>query len=153
MITAKGHSGTVAFDGQFVIITREGLLARMNFGKGEKRIALRSITAVQVKEAGTLTNGFIQFTISGGSESTAKKGSRTVAAANDENSVVFTKAQAPAFVEIRDAINAAIAAPSAPAQAAPDLPAHLQQLAVLRDQGILTEDEFQAKKADILGRI
>lgn len=50
MITAKGHSGTVAFDGQFVIITREGLLARMNFGKGEKRIALRSITAVQVEQ-------------------------------------------------------------------------------------------------------
>ena len=109
MITAKGHSGTVAFDGQFVIITREGLLARMNFGKGEKRIALRSITAVQVKEAGTLTN-------------------------------VFTKAQAPAFAELRDAINAAIAAPSAPAQAAPDLPAQLQQLAELRDQGILSEE-------------
>ena len=44
------------------------------------------------------------------------------------------------------------AAPSAPApQAADDTTAQLQQLAQLRDQGILTEEEFTAKKQQILG--
>lgn len=42
--------------------------------------------------------------------------------------------------------------PAAPAAPAVDPTiAQLQQLAALRDQGILTEDEFAAKKAQILG--
>ena len=41
---------------------------------------------------------------------------------------------------------------AAPAAApADDLTAQLEALAKLRDQGILTEDEFSAKKAQILG--
>ena len=39
----------------------------------------------------------------------------------------------------------------APAPSAPDMATQLTQLAQLRDQGILTEDEFAAKKAQILG--
>jgi len=45
-------------------------------------------------------------------------------------------------------------APAAPAQAAPaqqDDMAEIQQLAKMKDQGILTEEEFQAKKKQILG--
>jgi len=49
---------------------------------------------------------------------------------------------------------AAPPAPAAPAQAAPaqqDDMAEIQQLAAMKDQGILTEEEFQAKKKQILG--
>ncbi len=42
------------------------------------------------------------------------------------------------------------AAPAA-APAEPDYMAELEQLAQLKAQGILTEEEFQAKKAQILG--
>jgi hypothetical protein len=44
-------------------------------------------------------------------------------------------------------------APAAPAPAAPaaDPIAQLKQLAELKDQGILTEEEFAAQKAKILG--
>jgi hypothetical protein len=41
------------------------------------------------------------------------------------------------------------AAPAAPAE--PDYTAELQQLAQLRSQGILTDEEFEAKKKQILG--
>lgn len=55
----------------------------------------------------------------------------------------------------QNAANAEQAAPvqeAAPAAApAGDLTAQLEALAKLRDQGILTEDEFSAKKAQILG--
>jgi hypothetical protein len=44
---------------------------------------------------------------------------------------------------------AAAAAPVAPAE--PDYTAELEQLAQLKAQGILTEEEFQAKKKQILG--
>jgi hypothetical protein len=41
---------------------------------------------------------------------------------------------------------------SAPAEAAqPDYVAELEQLAALRDQGILTAEEFEAKKKQVLG--
>jgi len=43
-------------------------------------------------------------------------------------------------------------APAAPASgAAPDYMAELEKLAQLKNQGVITEDEFQAKKAQILG--
>ncbi|MBN6192094.1 MULTISPECIES: SHOCT domain-containing protein [unclassified Microbacterium] len=57
------------------------------------------------------------------------------------------KASAPVVVQ------APMSAAPAPAAAAPDLTAQLQQLAALRDAGVLTEEEFAAKKADILARI
>jgi len=44
---------------------------------------------------------------------------------------------------------AAAPAPAAPAQQ--DDMAEIQQLATMKDQGILTEEEFQAKKKQILG--
>jgi hypothetical protein len=51
------------------------------------------------------------------------------------------------------------AAPAAPAPAAPaaapvgtpDYTAELEQLATLKQQGILTEEEFEAKKKQVLG--
>ena len=45
------------------------------------------------------------------------------------------------------------APPPAPAAAAapPDDMAQIQQLATMKDQGLLTEEEFQAKKKQILG--
>jgi Short C-terminal domain len=45
--------------------------------------------------------------------------------------------------------SAAAPAPAAPAQQ--DDMAEIQQLAAMKDQGILTEEEFQAKKKQILG--
>jgi membrane protease subunit (stomatin/prohibitin family) len=41
------------------------------------------------------------------------------------------------------------AAPAAPAE--DDMTAQLQQLAALKEQGILTQEEFDAKKKQILG--
>jgi hypothetical protein len=41
--------------------------------------------------------------------------------------------------------------PPAPAPAGPDRVEQLKELAALRDQGVLTEEEFAAEKAKILG--
>jgi hypothetical protein len=43
------------------------------------------------------------------------------------------------------------AAPPPAAAAPPDDMAQIQQLATMKDQGLLTEEEFQAKKKQILG--
>jgi membrane protease subunit (stomatin/prohibitin family) len=43
------------------------------------------------------------------------------------------------------------AAPAPAAAAAPDYAAELEKLAGLRDQGVITADDFEAKKKQILG--
>jgi hypothetical protein len=153
-ITARGHNGTVTFDGVFITITRKGFLARVSVGKGEKRIPLASVTAVQWKPPGALVNGYIQFTLSGGNERRSQFGRATTDAGMDENSVVVVKSQRAEFEALRAAVDEAIVARlTAPtsAPAAPTALEQLRQLGELRDAGVVTEAEFEAKKAQLLG--
>lgn len=157
-LEVKGHTGTVVWDGDFVTIKRTGFLARASMGKGEKRIPISSITAVQWKPAGAMVNGFIQFTVGGGNEARSKFGSQTTDAVKDENSVVFVKKQMPEFEALRSTIERAMAERSRPARTAPTAPApdhltQLKQLGELRDAGVLSDAEFEAKKAEILARL
>ncbi|MCU0309957.1 MAG: PH domain-containing protein [Acidimicrobiales bacterium] len=52
-----------------------------------------------------------------------------------------------------NAAHAAAAAAAAAATPAQSVPEQIEHLARLRDQGVLTEDEFQTKKAELLGRM
>ena len=164
-LQAKGQNGTIVVDEHYVTIKRTGFVARTTVGKGEKRIPLGSITAVQWKKAGIVV-GFIQFTIPGGNEVRSRVGSQSWDAGKDENSVTFTVKQQSAFEQIRAGVEASIAerlaqqqvpvqyaAPVAPVAAAPDYMAQLRQLAELRDAGVLSDEEFAAKKADLLARM
>ena len=55
---------------------------------------------------------------------------------------------------ISGGITAAQAAAAATSAAAgPSIPDQIARLGELRDQGVLTEEEFQAKKAELLGRM
>lgn len=58
--------------------------------------------------------------------------------------------QAP-VASVAPAVPASLAV--APVQAAPDIAGQLHQLASLRDAGILTDDEFASKKAELLTRL
>ncbi|GJF06620.1 DUF4429 domain-containing protein [Pseudonocardia sp. D17] len=107
-LVVEGYrGGAVSFDGRFVEISKKGLAA-LTSASGSKRIPVKAITAVQIKPAGVLTNGFIQFTIPGGNESRATYGRQTRHAVADENSVVFTKKQQPAFEALRAEIERAM---------------------------------------------
>jgi hypothetical protein len=153
-MTANGHTGQVHFDGTYITITRKGFLARASVGKGEKRIPLGSVSSVQWKPAGGLVNGFIQFEIPGQGGSRSAFGKQTTDAARDENSVVFTKKQMPEFERLRGVIEQAIAARhNAPSQTAAPVSVadELAKLAALRDQGLLSPQEFEQQKARLLG--
>ncbi|MFE4651548.1 DUF4429 domain-containing protein [Streptomyces sp. NPDC056707] len=151
---AKGHGGQVDFDGQYVTIKRKGFLARSVVGKGEKRLHISNITAVQWKPAGMMVNGFIQFTVPGGNELKSSFGSQTSSAMQDENSVVFTKQQQPKFEILRAAIDTAIVQHRAPQVAQVRLVSvadELAKLGTLLQQGMLTQREFDQQKARLLG--
>ncbi|WP_214404161.1 DUF4429 domain-containing protein [Pseudonocardia lacus] len=151
-LQVRGHNGTVTYDGKFVTITRTGFLARTTIGKGEKRIPLRQITAVQLKPAGFAVNGFIQFSLGGGREARSQFGRQTTDAVKDENSVIFTRQQQAAFDELRSAIEHGLADPGGHQQAA-DPVAQLNQLAQLHRSGALTDAEFTHAKQALLGQM
>lgn len=65
----------------------------------------------------------------------------------------FADRDAQIYAERQAAYQAQAAPPPSapPAAAAPDMVSQLKELAQLRDQGILTDEEFAAQKAKILG--
>lgn len=158
-LEVKGHTGQIQFDGTYVTITRRGFLARAGVGKGEKRLHIAQISGVQWKPAGGMVNGFIQFTVPGGVERRSAFGKQTTDAARDENSVVFTRAQMPAFAHLRQEIDNAIARQHQPQQPMympppvqqPNTADQIGQLWALHQQGAITIQEFEAQKARILG--
>lgn len=150
----KGYNGVISFDGKFITITRKGFLARATIGKGEKRLPLSSVSAVQWKPAGVFMNGYIEFTIGGGNENRSRFGQATADATRNENAVIFTRAQMPDFSEFRSQIEEAIGAHHAKSGMPDSAPtALLEQLADLHKKGILTDEEYRKKKASLLERI
>ena len=116
--------------------------------KGEKEIDLSQISAVQFKKPGLGTVGYIQFSFLGGSET--KGGIRD--AVKDENTILFKGGKVEAdFVKAKqliDTYRARLRGEGAATRGGLD---DLEHLAQLRDRGIITEEDFAAKKKQILG--
>lgn len=112
---------------------------------------MTSITSVQFRPATMLTNGYIQFGILGGNES--RGGIHD--AVNDENSVIFTpKSQAVAdqiksFVEQKIANRQTGGTVIQQTTSAAD---ELKKFKELLDSGVITQEEFDAKKKQLLGQ-
>jgi hypothetical protein len=141
----KGQSGTLTITSTGVVIKRGklGMLLAGGTLKGEKTIPFKSIVAVQLKKAGMMT-GYIQLTLAGGSE--AKGG--LLQSMSDENSISFQNRANAAFEEAKQLIEERINSSGTPMQSGAD---ELEKLAGLKDKGIITAEEFAAKKKQLLG--
>lgn len=156
MSQAEARSATVAFDGYYVSIirTRHGLV-----DKGEKKIPIGQISSIRFKPATALNNGYIEFVFAGSNELKGRQRSGSLMMLDvqkNENAVVFTKKQMPAFQQVKAEIEAAIAAQHAPVQyaapsAAPSVGDQLAQLWSLVQQGAMTQAEYEQAKARLLG--
>jgi Domain of unknown function (DUF4429) len=94
----EGSNGQIRLTRTRVIISRKGTTAFITQGlKGDKEIPITRITAMQFKRSGSLTKGYLQFSIEGGLESTGG----VFAAVTDENTVMFTELQEPKFEEVK----------------------------------------------------
>ena len=69
-----------------------------------------------------------------------------------QNTVSFLSSQMKEFEVLRDAVEAAIQRGPQPPVVTASIPDQIAQYAALRDQGILTEEEFAAKKASLLSQ-
>lgn len=151
----KGHSATVAYDGNFVVIKRKGFLARATVGKGEKKIPLKAISAIQWKPAGAIMNGYIEFSLGGGNESQSKFGRATKDATKNENAVIFTKKQMPEFQKLRNAVEAGITGNVSEVSATQSLGIadRIKELDSLFKSQLITGEEFKRKKEELLKQL
>lgn len=144
----EGRSGTLVITDTGIIIKRNGGLFS-GYPSGQKNIPYSSITAIQFKRA-DITVGFIQFTLQGGIE--AKAG--VFEAVTDENTITFgTEERTQEFEKAKQIIEKKMIESKSPQSAvntSNDLE-QLEKLASLKDKGIISQEEFEAKKKQILG--
>ncbi len=133
-----------------ITISRKGFMNLATHGlKGEKTIPLKNITSVQIKKPG-LTNGYIQFGILGGIENKAG----ILSATQDENTIMFTKANYNDMLELKEYIDSYEDDSKAKGNNVPieRSPAEkVKELKELLDMEIITQEEFDAKKRELLG--
>lgn len=147
LLVAKTIGVKVSVYPDKIVISRSGLGGG---SRGDKHIPLSSITSVQIKKPG-LTAGYIRFGILG-----AIEGGRGWSPRSDENCVVFSVHKTGQFSAVRDLIEKLKTRATASAQAA-DQPQQqsiadqIRELSKLKDDGLITEAEFEAKKKSLLG--
>lgn len=138
---ARGLNGRIWFDGQMVHLEVKGI-------RGVKSIPVQNLSAIKYAPATFLRTGSL----------TLMPSTETVYS-EIKHTVIFNQKQQPAFAALKQTIESHMCQPQPllPAPAPPPaVPAALvadeiSKLAALRDQGILTEEEFTVKKRQLLG--
>jgi len=144
---AKGVGGQLQLLEDKIRIKRKGASSFMLHGlKGDKEIFLTQISSIQFRKAGPFVNGYIQFAFLGGQET---KGG-IFQATQDENTIVFRKNWQSDFEEIKSMIEMKMKELKTKKTVGSDI-SDLEKLAELKKKGIISEEEFKAKKRQILG--
>ena len=120
--------------------------------KGDKEIWIDQIAGIQWREPGNLWLGHLQFEVIGG-------GSANRIATEDENAVMFAANRRNDFAQVKLLVEERVrAVRSQRAQGVAsspmaDIPDQIAKLAALRDAGVITNDEFESKKEQLLDRL
>lgn len=138
-----------------VVISHRGALNALSMGvKGDKTIYYTDITSVQYKKP-ALTAGYLQFSLPGGKEDRGG----VFSAVSDENTITLKAgdgritAKAEQVLEmlnqkIREAKSGTHAATVVQQTSAAD---EIKKFKELLDMGVITQEEFDAKKKQLLG--
>jgi len=119
-------------------------------GTGEKRINFSDISTIQFKEPSASLVGFIQFSYAGSSE---KRGG-ILNAIDDENAIPVSLQNvdiARNIVEYIEGKREEIKLNRANSSSVPSSADELKKYKDLLDDGIITQEEFDAKKKQLLG--
>ncbi len=149
---ATGANGSLTVFDDRVRLTKGGWRATLGvgYGAGSKDIAISQITAIQWRDAGAVLVGYIAFSFVGGAD---RSGGGVSDVVKSENAVTFFRSQQPAFDAIRADIQTRIGAGGARTDGSSSSSQQLRELARLRDDQVITADEFETKKAELLRRM
>ncbi len=136
-----------------MILKHKGVRNFLAMGvNGDKVVYYTDITGIQYKPSGAV-NGYLQFSMLGGVES---KGG-LLKAASDENTIMFIDSKAVEARKIYDYLNERLRAIKAAKNASIIQPVtfssadELKKFKELLDMGVITQEEFDAKKKELLG--
>jgi hypothetical protein len=152
-VSCAGMTLTVYDD--CVSFAPKGALGFMTKGmQGERKIFYSDMSSIQFKKSSSLLSGFIEFYFAG--HNTQKQGGGLFAGTNNENRFTFYNKFLPDMEKIRDYIQGKINEKNAPQNvvvqsAAASGADELLKFKQLLDAGVITQDEFDAKKKQILG--
>lgn len=146
----EGANGHIEVDDEWVRIHRKGLMGHMTQGVGGLlgrgvQIRLSDIVDIAISYPRFGVNGYIRVLTGGEGLITVQE------AVKNEACVMFKKRHQQAFDTFREELKALLARRMTAPVAAPDFATQLRELAALRDEGLLSEEEFQVKKAHLLG--
>jgi hypothetical protein len=144
----EGKNGTLIVTPEAIKIIYNWLHRR---GRGEKTISIRSISSIQLKKMGKITVGYIQFTFQGSLENQSRS---TFNALDDQNTIsIANDAQFEDFKRAKALIESyqnQLYAPQIQSSSTSGAD-ELKKYKELLDDGIISEEEFNAKKKQILG--
>lgn len=130
---------------------------RVMTGKGDKTIPFSQVVAVQVKKRGVVSNGYIYFQTIGSTGTGNKRYSRGRDIEKDDNTVIFnglfsSKKNYETALQIRDYITKKQNSiyQQQVQQMAPSSSDEILKLKQLLDMGAITNEEFEAKKKQLL---
>lgn len=147
IMSVEGIDGRIELLEDRVRICRSGFLAYARGLTGDKDILLSQISSVEFRPASYFTGrGHITFSFLGGAED--KTG--FLRAASDANSMLFKVSQMEAFKTLKTEVETRIAAGRNQRSGSSNLD-ELQKLAELHNKNIITDEEFNAKKRQLLG--
>ena len=138
------------YDDHCVLVAQKNFMSLLtqNIFNGDKEFYYSNLTSVQFKQASKWINGYIQFEYPG-SHSAGND-------FNSENSFAFqlAKLDNEKAVEAVDFIKSKIRESKNPTQtvvSTPSAAVDLKKFMLLLDAGIITQNEFDAKKKELLG--
>jgi hypothetical protein len=147
VVYATGSATLTLLDDRLTI-AKHGLGGAWQGGawKGVREIPYDAISSVEWRDAGLIREGYLQFVTAGGNDSKDPY--------HDPNSIVFSRRSQAEMERAKEAIGVrrreARPAPRATTNDAAD---QLRKLGELRDAGIVTAQEFDAKKVELLRRM
>ena len=149
VIKFTGLMDTMTLFEDRLVLRPRGIMGFLTKGlMGTKEIPYASITAIQLKEVKYFINGYIQFSILGGKESTGGLNS----AVKDENTVVFWRArQNEEAKKIKRFIQERMGFKALHHQQMP-LVDQIEKVKRLLDNEAITKEEFARIKADLINR-
>lgn len=152
-------ASTLVLTDQRAIIIKVGWMTGQTLGGKVVSFPYRNITSVEVRAS--IASGTFEISAGGmqGPErsywSVNKSGQAN--AWHSPNTIPIAKRQVGTFQRaadlIREQSERASGSGAASAPAAQTIPEQIQSLAALRDQGLLSAEEFDAKKTELLGRM
>lgn len=141
----KGVNGQVKVKDGHVIITRKGLLGLWS-RHAETKIPIERISFVQLKKS-THTNGFINFVMAGSPQINTVQEAR-----KGPTSVIVNPFQYKKFAKLKAEVESLMLSKTA-SVTNNDMVGTLEKLAELKEKGIITKEEFENKKQEVLSRV